>query len=156
MASSKAREYAEQQLGVNTVYQEANEAAERADHHSRKIDEFKNEQRQIEDMIADREVAIFTEERNKHKDESATWLNQHVSRVKRTDVEMERLRKKLRDIEFEVSTHYSFMRAAQATVEIRCARMHELGGYFQYLVAIMSTKPEQPAQPTTPEEREQP
>src|ERR1700754_502594 len=97
--ASKMRTYAEDELGVHEVYEEAQKANAELIDHNVALAGAKADRRRITEELADREVEIWREARDKHPELSATALDAKSKQERRTDQTMQLLRQAL--LEFQ-------------------------------------------------------
>lgn len=160
---NKALQYAEQELGVHTVYREAEQLVEEIDRISAELDVWHDDKRSIVEDIADREALLLGEERARHPEMSATGLDQHLRSQKRLDPELKTLRDKLNQRLADISGGEYDLAVLNSRLRIKVARMEELGGYLNYLAAVKqdsiglavsrsheANKATQPTEPTEP------
>lgn len=136
MSVSKALQYAETNLGVHACYQAAKDAHEALDDILNALDKAQDNRRILVDDIADREAELLIEERGKHPDQSATWLDQHMKQVKRKDEKLRDLRSMMNEAQARISGLEYDVDIQKHRIKIETARMEELGGYLHYLAAI--------------------
>ena len=79
------------------------------------------------------ELAI--DERGKHSDLSATAMKEHLKIVVFKDAAWRKLRDEIRELADQIDGAEMDRKIKERDIEIACARMHELGGYLNYLAA---------------------
>lgn len=133
---NKALAYAENQLGVHSVWEEAKGFLDELNTFYTDLDKSQDERRELLEQIADREGELLSDERGRHADMSAAAFDQHFKGVKRTDTALQGYRSKLNEVagiigglEYDVDLLKHRLRVSEA-------RLIELGGYFNYLAAI--------------------
>lgn len=131
-----ALEYAEQTLGVHSCYEAAQAARSDLDEIVTGLDKAQDTRRTLVEEIADREADLLIEERGKHADSSANWMEQHMKTVKRKDEQLSDLRRRLNDAQATIAGLEYDADMVKFQIKIQCARMEELGGYLNYLAAI--------------------
>lgn len=131
-------EYAETDLGVHSVYQQALDAQADLDDITTRLDKAQDERRSVVEQIADREAALYGEKHAAHATESATWLKEHMSRFKREDPALKALRAILLDAQSKVGGLEYDLDVRKSQIKILSARMEQLGGYLNYLAAAMN------------------
>jgi len=135
--ASQMRTYAENELGVHKVYKEAQTAhGELIAYHSSLL-EAKDTRRRVTEEIADREAAVWREQRDKQPELSATALDAKAKLERRTDPALQDLRRSLQEAQSVEDMHEQSIKACQNRINIETARMIQLGGYFNFLVKIM-------------------
>lgn len=133
---SDAIKYAEETLGIHEVFEETVEAKNKLDKILTEISEKRDQLRDKEFLLADKEMEIASDERGKHADMSATAMEKHLKIAYSNDgavrgfrEEIARLKSDIEGLEYDRSIE-------EHTIKIGCARMTQLGGYFQYLSVI--------------------
>lgn len=132
--------YAENNLEVHSVYQEALEAREELESVLRQIIREQFQRRLLTEQIADREADLLIAERGKHADMSATALDQHFRSVKRKDDQLRSLRDELAVCATTLDTNEYQAELLRHTIKIRIYRMEELGGYLSFLAAVKAAE----------------
>lgn len=135
--ASKMRTYAENELGVHKVLEEANHArGEIVGKHTGLL-AAKSERRRISEAILDREAEIWRELRSANPELSATALDGKAKLERRVDPELRTLRNGLSDAQFNEEAIELHIKDLNRKIDIATARMIQLGGYFPFLVKIM-------------------
>lgn len=134
--SSKAREYAENELGVHKVYQEAQDANGELVDLQIDLMNVKDQRRRMTEEMADREVEIWRELRNQHPELSATALDAKAKQERRIDQTMQDLRTGLLDTQKREDRLELDIKAKQNKINSANARMVELGGYLNFLTMV--------------------
>lgn len=132
----KALDYAEQQLSVHSVYEEAVENRQKLDALLGDLDKAHDTKRGLQAAIEDRGYELLSVERGKHHDMSATALDQHMKQVRHRDEAMKQYRVQLDTVTGEIQGLEYDAEMLRIGIKILVARMEELGGYLQYLAAI--------------------
>jgi len=156
--SVRALQYAENNLGVHEVWQEAKTLLGQMEQAVSQVDKARSEKRRLEDRILDEEARLLIEERSKHPDQSEAAFKSQYSARKRIDPQLLQLRADLNDVSDKLDTFQSQVEVLKYDLRIKTARLDELGGYLQYLAAIkaeQTTKSTQPTQETNTEEEGQ-
>lgn len=135
----KALRYAEVELGVHSVHGNALEARERLDTVLTELSAARDKKREVEYILQDRELLLAGEERSKHSDMSAAAMDKHMKVVLTNDDEVRQLREQHIKIVGDIEGLEYDKTMAETDIKIAVARMHELGGYFEYLAAIKNT-----------------
>lgn len=146
----EALAYAEQTLGVHSVYEEAQRLAEQLDQSLSALDKAQDERRELDEKIADFEMDLLMEERSKHPDHSEAAFARHLKEVHHKSEPLKLLRSQRNAKAGECSGHELDIKFIETQVRIATSRMVELGGYFQYLAAVKlgAIQAEQTNQPT--------
>lgn len=131
----KSIEYAEN-LGLNTVYDQARVSRDRLDEALTELSELRDKKRALEARKLSREMDISIEEAGRHHDLSQAALDRHVKAVYHKDAELIEIRNELlqtvNDIEgqeYDIDLH-------NTDIKIAVSRLHELGGYFQFMAVV--------------------
>lgn len=131
----KSIDYAEQ-LGLNSVYEQACVSRDRLDEALTSLSELRDKKRELEARKQSREMDVSIDEHGKHHDLSQAALDRHLKAVYHKDAELIEIRNKLLEVtndieglEYDVDLH-------NADIKITVARLHELGGYFQFMAVI--------------------
>jgi hypothetical protein len=135
--SSDARLYAEQKLGVHTVFEEAVEIAQQLDDELVRLDKAQDDKRRLEEEYADREVELISEMRGMHPNMSDTRFKSEFRGWERTDETLRKIRRELNITKSVIQGSEIDIEVMRMRVKIGCARMTELGGYLNYLAAVM-------------------
>lgn len=146
--TSKLRTYAEDVLGVHKVHEEAKAANGEQIDLNVALAGVKADRRRITEEIADREVEIWREARDRQPELSATALDAKSKHERRTDPTMQFLRQSLLEFQKREDDLEHKIRSCQNRISIASARMIQLGGYIPMLVKIMED--EAVAQANTP------
>lgn len=134
--ASKMRTYAENELGVHKVHEEATHArGEIVGEHTGLL-EAKSERRRISEAILDREAEIWRELRNQHPELSATALDGKAKLERRIDDDLRTLRNGLADAQFNEEAIELRIKDLNRKIDIATARMIQLGGYLPFLAKI--------------------
>jgi hypothetical protein len=134
--SLKALHYAEQELGVHTVYAEAIQARDELEKALDGLIGARLKKRAYESQLADREMELIAEARGKHPDMPVTRMDAHMKEVKHTDSKCRDLRDEISGCSSAIDAYETTKSIAEANIKIAAARLQELGGYFEYLAAI--------------------
>jgi hypothetical protein len=149
--SNKALAYAEDKLGVHTTYEQAVQAKEDLDRLLSDLDKAHDRKRGLQGAIEDRTFDLLTEERGKHADQSATWLDQHMKGVRNKDDAMRKYRAALDEVSSEIQGLEYDAEILKFHIKISVARLEELGGYLHYLAAVKEAETTtKSTSPTTP------
>lgn len=146
--------YAEDQLGVHHVYEEAQGVQSDLDEALSALDKAQDARRELDHKIEDYEMDILVKERGKHPDHSEAAFQRHLKEVLHKDEHLKRLKSERNAKAGECTGIDLDISYLKARVTILSARMIELGGYFQYLAvtkqATLAEQRNQPTQPTPP------
>lgn len=133
---SKARTYAENELGVHEIYQTAQDANGEMIDLQVTLLGVKDQRRKITEEMADREVDIWRELRGKNPELSATALDAKAKQERRVDTMMQDLRRGLLDAQRQEDKLEQDIKAKQNRINSANARMVELGGYLNFLTMV--------------------
>jgi len=142
--------YAEDVLGVHHVYEEAEGVRIDLDEALTALDKAQDERRNFDQQIEDREMELLIEERGKHPDHSEAAFSRHLKEVLFKNEQLKKLKLMRNAKSGECTGHDIDITYLKVRVTILSARMHELGGYFQYLAVTKQAQllAEQTNQPT--------
>lgn len=133
---SQGIHYAEEQLGVHSVYQDAKLARANLQAVVDEIFKARLRKREAEAQIADREMELASEEWGKHPDLSAAKMDQHMKVAKQTDLRCRELRRVIFDATSRIEGQETSRVLFEADLKIAVSRLQELGGYLNFLAAI--------------------
>jgi sensor domain CHASE-containing protein len=151
--TAKALAYAENDLGVHSVYTAAQMHREVLNKVLSELAESRDKRRDIELKVTDREMVLTSDERSKHPDMPVTRWDKHIKESFRDDDDLRSLREQMFAVVGEIEGLEFDKQIAETDIKIAIARMNELGGYLQYLAIVKAS--EQPKQPKQPSEGEQ-
>lgn len=138
--TNAALQYAEQVLGANSVYEDAQTAHADMNTLVTDLDKLLDRRRELDRDVDDREIELLLETRNAHADWSKTAVNDHMKEVKNRDQQLRELRAILLGINSEISGLEADIKVQEFLVNVKVARMHELGGYFTFLAACKNAE----------------
>lgn len=144
--TAKALGYAENVLGVHSVYTGAVEARDKLDVLTSELSTLHDRKRMLTDRMTDREMEIASDERGKHPDMSQASMDKHMKVAVNSDPAVRALRDELRSVNDDIDGLEYDVRMVEHDIKIAVARMTELGGYLNYLAAVK--------QATTPRSQE--
>ncbi len=132
----KALKYAEDQLGVNTVYTDCLTSREQLDTTLTELSEARDHKRDLESRIIDVEMDVAASERGSHPEMSQAAMDKHMKVALHNNDDWRELREQLvlavgtvDGLECDKTMH-------ETDIRIAVSRMQELGGYLQYLAAV--------------------
>lgn len=132
----KSLRYAEEELGANKVYEDAQALSlELTEAHNR-LDELRDKRRSKEQFKADREMEVIEEERASVPNESVAAFERRLKVVFSNDGGIREAREELSFLAGEINRAEHYIEGLVKDIQITVARMQELGGYFQYLAEI--------------------
>lgn len=146
--TAKALAYAEETLGVHSVYEEVKEKRNLLDSVLTDLAQARDKRRDVELKVGDREMEVTIEQRSKHPDMAVTRWDKHIKESFRDDDDLRALREQAFAVQGEIEGLEYDKQILEVDIKIGLARMNELGGYFYYLAEVkrasQPTKPEQP------------
>jgi hypothetical protein len=128
--------YAENELGVHSVWNDAQEASLAMDEVLVDLDKAQDRRKELDQLIENREMDLLISERGKHPDHSEAAFNRHLKEVHYKDAELQNLKVLRNSAAGEASGLELDVQYAKARISILAARMTELGGYLHYLGAV--------------------
>lgn len=135
-AGLKALRYAENQLGVNKVHEGALRSRNNLDQVLTELGELRDKKRALQASLQDKEMLLSADEWSKHPDMSAARMDKHIRTVYSDDDEIREMRETLAKVSGDIEGLEFDRDIHETDIRIACARLHELGGYLQYLAAI--------------------
>lgn len=132
----KGLKYAEEQLGVNSVFEYAKTQRANLDAKLTDLAAGKDLRREVEHLIADREIELTSDEYAKHSGMSVAAMERHLKLELPKDPLLRELRAKLGVAVSDIEGLEFDIRMLETDIKIAVARMTELGGYLNYLAAI--------------------
>ena len=136
MPGGRAVKYAEDSLGVHSVYREAQRLAIDAETCRRNIALHRRAKVAAEESYTDVELAFIADCRADNPDLSQTAFDKFVKAAIHKNPELRKLRSSLAELRFQEETMEAGLRKIQADLDIATARMGELGGYLHYLAEL--------------------
>lgn len=130
--------YAES-LGVNSVYANALDKQKALGDKLLDLSNLKNRRRQLEAYKSDREMEVLEEEQGKHRDQSATWLKEHMKMVYSNDGDIRETRDELITLANDIELLEFEVDILNQDIKIAVARLHELSGYLNFMAVIKSS-----------------
>lgn len=132
----KALDYAEGVLGVNSVYNECLARRGALDSVMLELEAKKNERRERESFLRDREMELIEVERAANPTESQAAFERRFKVVLSNDGDVRECRDQLSYLAGEIGELEYKESILSKDIQIFVARMHELGGYFSYLAEV--------------------
>lgn len=131
-------QYAESDLGVHKVYQDADALAGRLDDAHEDLVKVIAERRDLDEKIEDRQMEILIVERGKASDLSQAAMDRRLKEKYHTDAKLIDLRTQRNVASSKASALELEADTLKYRIKVKVARMEELAGYFQYLAALKS------------------
>lgn len=128
--------YAEQQLGVHSVYSDARLARANLQAAIDEIYKARFKKREAEVQLTDREMEVAAEAWAAHPDFSAAKMDQHLKVAKHNDPKCRELREVIFDATSRIEAQDTSRVMYENDLKIAVSRLQELGGYLHYLAAI--------------------
>lgn len=132
----KALQYAESQLGANSVYEGALHANKKLEEAIFELNNMRAEKRMKEAFRIDREMELIEEERRTNPQESQASFERRFKVVLSNDGDIRGVRDELSFLAGQIDDQERVVKVLTEDIQIAVARMQELGGYFQYLAVI--------------------
>lgn len=132
----KALAYAEDRLQVNRVYHEALMKRNELDEILNELSELRDTKRDLDARLTDAEMEVAADEWSKHPDMSAARMEKHVKVAFSQNDDVRQLREQLIKVTGDIDGREFDRSIAETDIKIAVARLHELGGYLEYLAAI--------------------
>jgi hypothetical protein len=132
----KALDYAETQLGVTRVYEEALDKRNEFDELMTALGEARDKKRIVEGKIQDREFEVMGDERSAHPEMSAAAMDKHLKLAYHKDSFLQLLREEHTAVVNELDGLELDRAVLDVDIRIAVARLTELGGYLNFLAAI--------------------
>jgi hypothetical protein len=134
--TAKALKYAEDTLGVHSVYEEATRVQAELTAINDELGRLIAEKRQLTGQATQREGDIMVDERGKHPDHSQAAFDRHLKVTYHTDGELFDLRRRLLDNATRIDLLEFEGRSKESQLRLLVARLEQLGGYLHYLAAV--------------------
>lgn len=144
--TSKALAYAENTLGVHTVYQQALDNRTELDKVLTELSEQRDIRRGLEQLQADAEMEVVIEQRGKHPDMAVTRWDKHIKEAFQQNDVVRTVRQNLAAATSTIEGLEYDRTMLETDIKIAIGRMNELGGYFHYLAEVKKSQ----QLPTTP------
>lgn len=134
-AARKSLDYAES-LGLNSVYDQACVSRDRLDETLTELAELRDKKRALEARKTDLEMEVSISEHGKHHDLSQAALDRHLKAVYWKDPELTKVRSELLQLTNDIEGREYDVDLHNTDIKIAVSRLHELGGYFQFMAVI--------------------
>lgn len=132
---AKSLAYAES-LGLDTVYHEAISARNQLDEKHKHMLQLRGERRRVEQFKADLEMEVTERERAANPSMSQAQMDKHLKVAFSNEGDIREARDDLATLAGEIDfVEYEIDRIHQ-DIKIAVARLHELGGYFQFMAVV--------------------
>ncbi len=147
----KALRYAEDNLGVNLIFEDAVNRKEKMDDVLTELSTLRDKKRDLQSRLNDKEMEVAADEWGKHPDMAAARMEKHVKIAYSNDGEIRGYREELNQISGQIEGLEYDKEILDTEIKIAVARMHELGGYLQYLAVIKEASIAREAKQTSTE-----
>lgn len=131
----KALKYMES-LGLHTVYQQALAARENLDKALTELSNCRDRKRALEALKFDIEMEVMEEERLKHPDMAAVHMDKHLKIAHSNSTEWRENRDLLISTQGDIEGLEYDIDILNVDIKIAVARLHELGGFFEFAAVI--------------------
>ena len=132
--------YAESVLGVHVVHDEALQEYDGFVNAQRRLEQTNSVIRSVKDEIEDREAEVIAAEGPATAGLSATAAKAHMKSAIDADPQCRDLRSRLHELEADRALHERDIAIHRMGVELRVARMLELGGLLQFYAAAKTAQ----------------
>ena len=143
----KALQYVES-LGLNSVYEHALEVRKALEAQQQDLHNIKNRRRELEQFKADVEMEVVEAERAKHPDMSAAAMDKHLKVAFSNHSDLRGVRDEMFLITSQIEAIEMEMDRLHIDLKIDVARLHELGGYFQFMAVLKQVSASRESNPT--------
>lgn len=131
----KSLRYAEG-LGLNSVWEESLVKRQALSEKVLDLSNARNRKRELEAYKTDLEMAATEEEYSKHPDLSVAAMERHLKLVFSNHAEIRETKDEITVVVGQVELLEHEIMLLKTDIEIAVARLHELGGYFQFMAVI--------------------
>lgn len=128
-------QYAEQELGVHSIYSESQAMLASLDEMVTDLDKAIDERRNLDEQISDHEMDLLIVERGKHADHSEAAFARHLKEVTFKDQALKRLKHDRNAKAGEVSGLELDIEYTKYKIKVAVARMNMLQGLLQFYAA---------------------
>jgi len=135
----KALYYAERDLGVNMVYEQAVASRNTLDELLNKLSEKRDNKRLAESQLEDKMMETAMIERGRHAEMSEAGMTRHLKTAYAVDKDIKEWRQAILFLTNDIEGLEYDKAILETDIKIAIARMTEMGGYLQYLAVIKAT-----------------
>lgn len=132
--------YAEQVLGVHSVYDEAKAATADLKEAHKAVVEWAGQKRDLVESINDRTAVLTGELRATYNDMSATAFKPVLDNALQLDDDLKRLRRELASAQREHDRAEAAVREIEQVIRVLSTRMDELGGLLHFYAAVKTIR----------------
>lgn len=140
MAGAKALRYAEETLGVHTVYEQALALAEEASSMRQTIAGMRRMKADVETIYLDNEYDFISDLRGANAGLSQTAFDKLAKQEVHRDPNLRAMRGDLAEHSHKIEKAEGDLATVRHRLDIATARLHELGGYFAYLASLKNAE----------------
>lgn len=133
-------EYAEQTLGVHSVFQEAHDLVSKIDEVRKAIAAGRKNKRIYEADLVDREFELLSAAKAGDPSASQAAIERAVKSLVHTDRDARQIRQHQADLSASLDDLDAQLHTLERDLQVKVARMNELGGYFAYLAALKNAQ----------------
>lgn len=123
-------------LGLNSVYEQAVAAHENLKKNQDQLLGAKTAKRSLESHKTDVEMELMEEERSRHPDMSQAQMDKHLKVAFSNNAEWRETRDQIEARQSAIDAYETQQHLLDSEIKITVARLHELGGYFQFMAVI--------------------
>lgn len=129
------KEYAEDELGVHQVWDDANAAHASLDEAMSKAVEHRARVRSLHEAVEDEEANLMARIAAEYSERTATERERLFRETRRTDKDLVRLRAVLLEAQSDLDIAEASVEGHKYRLRVLVARMHELGGLLELYAA---------------------
>lgn len=131
----KAFRYVES-LGLNSVHEHALAARKELGDKILELHAAKARRRSLESLRTDLEMAVIEDEHRKHTDLSVAAMDRHLKVEFSNNGELREAKDDLIAVASDIDLLEFEVSLLETDIRIAAARLHELGGYFQFMAVL--------------------
>lgn len=131
----KSLKYAED-LGLDTVYHEAVSARNLLEQKHKELLDHRARRRSVEQYKVDREMEVAERERAANPTMSQAQMDKHLKVAYSNEGDIREARDELSSLAGEIDFVEFEIDRIHQDIKIAVARLHELGGYFQFMAVV--------------------
>lgn len=138
-------------LGVNSTYDEAVAFRNELERVQQTLHELRGRKRDLEHFRSDVEMEVIEETRRTHPDWSVAEFDRQIKVVFSNESRLREVRDDLLALEGDIDLANYQITLIKADIDIRVARLTELGGLLQYMAVLKGTSEAKRSQATPSE-----
>jgi hypothetical protein len=135
----KALRYVES-LGLNSAYEHVQQVRKDLENKYVELNNLRNRRRTLEAFKADIEMEIIEDERSKHADMSQAQMDKHLKVLFSNHTDLRETRDEMYMLVGQIELIEHEIDLCNTDVKIETARLHELGGYFQFMAVLKQSQ----------------